>query len=150
MQLVTAANAVSAASRPVTIRTSDGRGARPVASCTPAPILEGIKDSVEVHRKEPRCVDGDETSRHPRSPAQRHSEMREEGELDEDREGRRLMTVTFERTQYAAQELLGLGADVEVLEPLRLMIVDAVGSHARLYDGTDRQIGASTMQAALA
>jgi predicted DNA-binding transcriptional regulator YafY len=75
-----------------------------------------------------------------------------EGELDEDREGWRLMTVTFERIEYAAQELLGLGADVEVLEPIELrhMIVDAVGSLARLYDGTDRQIGASTMQAALA
>ncbi|MGD0083658.1 MAG: WYL domain-containing protein [Acidimicrobiales bacterium] len=56
-----------------------------------------------------------------------------DGERDEG--GWRRLSITFERIEYARQELLGLGADVEVLEPpeLRQMMAAEVNALAHLY-----------------
>jgi predicted DNA-binding transcriptional regulator YafY len=45
------------------------------------------------------------------------------------------LTVSFERLEYALPALLGLGAEVEVLEPLELRraIVTEADSLAQLY-----------------
>ncbi|MGO9559247.1 MAG: helix-turn-helix transcriptional regulator [Acidimicrobiales bacterium] len=74
-----------------------------------------------------------------------------EGNPDPGEEGWRRLKVTFERLEYAAQELLGLGSDVEVLEPaeLRATMVTAADSLARMYGRTlDDLVGATDAEPA--
>ena len=56
--------------------------------------------------------------------------------------GWRAVTVTFERLEHAKHALLGLGPEVEVLEPLELReaIIAAVGSLAQLYLARGRRL----------
>ena len=69
---------MSAASRPVAMRTSDWRGARRVASTTCQRAVDvGLDDGVEVHRRETGGVDGGEAGRHVRRPAEGDVEVGE-------------------------------------------------------------------------
>ena len=72
------AKAVSAASRPVAMRTSDERGARRVGSRTmPDPVDPGLDHGVEVHRAEAGGVHRGQAGRDPSGPAQGHREVGE-------------------------------------------------------------------------
>ena len=69
-------NAVSAASRPVLIRTSVCRGARQGrVDHPPVPVDVGLGDRVEVHRLTPRRVDRDQPRRHVHRTQQRNHQM---------------------------------------------------------------------------
>ncbi len=71
-------NAASAASRPVAMRTSEGRrGQAGRIVDVPTTILEGLEDGMEIHRREARGVDGGETGGYARRSAQSNAKMRE-------------------------------------------------------------------------
>jgi len=63
------------------------------------------------------------------------------GEPDE--AGWRRLVITFERMEHAKEALLGLGTDVEVLEPIELRdeIASAVRSLSRTYEGSRSVLG---------